>query len=81
VSDEELQEMIEEVDADGSGIISFDEFVTMIVKKMEETLMSDEKQVRKAFDVFDMDGSGEISSEDLQKALGGRCYKIDPSFQ
>ena len=37
--------MINEVDADGSGVIEFDEFVHMIVLRMEKAMMEDEKQV------------------------------------
>ena len=42
---EELQAMVDEVDDDGSGVIEFDEFVQMIVLKMERAMMDDEKQV------------------------------------
>lgn len=37
--------MIEEVDADGTGVIEFDEFVQMITLRMEKTMMNDEAQV------------------------------------
>ena len=37
--------MIAEVDSDGSGVIEFDEFVHMIVLRMERAMMSDKAQV------------------------------------
>ena len=37
--------MIDQVDTNGSGNISFDEFVTMIVLRMENAMMSDPQQV------------------------------------
>jgi len=36
--------MVEEVDADGTGVIEFDEFVKMITLKMERNMMNDEAQ-------------------------------------
>ena len=36
-SEEELQDMISEVDADGNGTIEFAEFLNLIAKKMKET--------------------------------------------
>ncbi len=47
LDDDELQSMIDEVDADGSGVIEFDEFVHMIVLRMERAMMEDEQQVKK----------------------------------
>jgi len=72
---EELQAMVDEVDDDGSGVIEFDEFVQMIVLKMERAMMDDEKQVKKAFDVFDEEGTGQITTAALQTALGKRMGK------
>merc|ERR1711988_1815394 len=67
--------MLSEVDEDGSGNIEFDEFVRMIVLRMERAMMSDKAQVKKAFDVFDEEGKGEITTSSLQKALAKRTGK------
>merc|ERR1711998_358699 len=75
LEDDELQDMINEVDADGSGVIEFDEFVHMIVLRMEKAMMDDQKQVRKAFDVFDEHGDGHITSDTLRAALAKRMGK------
>merc|ERR1712208_44053 len=52
----ELQDMINEVDADGNGTIDFPEFLTMMARKMKDT--DSEEEIREAFRVFDKDGNG-----------------------
>eukprot|EP00058_Branchiostoma_floridae_P007768 XP_002593256.1 hypothetical protein BRAFLDRAFT_124870 [Branchiostoma floridae] len=47
----ELQDMINEVDADGNGTIDFSEFLTMMARKMGET--DSEEEIREAFRHFD----------------------------
>ena len=59
----ELQVMISEADADGSGTIDFPEFLTMVARKMKEAHREDE--IREAFRVFDKDGNGFISAAEL----------------
>ncbi len=56
----ELQDMINEVDADGNGTIDFPEFLTMMARKMKDT--DSEEEIREAFRVFDKDGNGFISA-------------------
>ena len=46
-----LQDMINEVDADGNGTIDFAEFLTMMARKMKDT--DSEEEIREAFRVFD----------------------------
>ncbi len=47
----ELQDMINEVDIDGSGSIEFNEFLAMMAKKIKENETSND--IREAFRVFD----------------------------
>uniref|UniRef100_A0A4X1VR86 EF-hand domain-containing protein n=1 Tax=Sus scrofa TaxID=9823 RepID=A0A4X1VR86_PIG len=56
-----LQDMINEVDADGNGTIDFPEFLTMMARKMKDT--DSEEEIREAFCVFDKDGNGYINEE------------------
>lgn len=67
----ELKQMIQEVDADGNGLIDFAEFVTLLARKMNNT--DKDAEIREAFNVFDKDGSGKISGDELRsimKSLG-----------
>ena len=55
------------VDTDRNGYIDLDEFLVAAVN--QNTLFSREN-MKKAFDMFDLDGSGKISYEELQTVLG-----------
>ncbi|XP_021742992.1 probable calcium-binding protein CML25 [Chenopodium quinoa] len=71
VTEEDLQTMIKEVDADGDGFIDFNEFVTLNTKGID----SDEVlfNLKEAFSIYDADGNGKITVEELQmvmKSLG-----------
>jgi calmodulin len=63
----ELQDMINEVDADGNGTIDFPEFLTMMARKMRDT--DSEEEIREAFKVFDKDGNGFISAAELKHVM------------
>jgi len=62
---EQINQMIAEVDKDGSGTIDFDEFVHMMTDKMGERDARDE--LYKAFRIIDKDGNGKISDIDIQR--------------
>lgn len=51
---QQIDEMIAEVDKDGSGAIEFDEFVCMMTEKIEERDLLED--LLKAFQIIDYDG-------------------------
>uniref|UniRef100_A0A803Q191 EF-hand domain-containing protein n=1 Tax=Cannabis sativa TaxID=3483 RepID=A0A803Q191_CANSA len=61
-TEEELQDMINEVDVDGNGTIEFAEFLNLMANKMKET--DAEEELREAFKVFDKDQNGYISANE-----------------
>jgi Ca2+-binding EF-hand superfamily protein len=59
--------MFNSVDTDGSGFIDYSEFVVASIN--EKQMLSNEK-LQAAFRMFDKDGSGSISSEEIKAVLG-----------
>ncbi|CAF3765986.1 unnamed protein product [Rotaria sp. Silwood1] len=70
----ELQDMINEVDADGNGTIDFPEFLTMMARKMKDT--DSEEEIREAFRVFDKDGNGFISAAEFRHVMTNLGEKL-----
>ncbi|KAK8930567.1 Calcium-binding protein CML19 [Platanthera zijinensis] len=67
----QIDEMIAEVDKNGSGTIDFDDFLYMMTDKIEER--DSEEDLKKAFHIIDHDNDGRISVEDIMtisKELG-----------
>ena len=60
----ELQDMVNEVDADGSGDINFDEFMHLMSRQMKDA--DSDEELRDAFNLFDRDGNQLISSSELR---------------
>ncbi|TEB30939.1 calmodulin [Coprinellus micaceus] len=73
----ELQDMINEVDADGNGTIDFPEFLTMMARKMKDT--DSEEEIKEAFKVFDKDGNGYISAAELRHVMTNLGEKLSDS--
>lgn len=80
----ELQDMINEVDCDGNGVIDFPEFLSMQARKMRDT--DGEEELLEAFRVFDVNGSGFISAAEFRHVMTnlGECLsdeEIDEMFR
>jgi len=63
----ELQELISEIDQDGNGSISFNEFVWLMTKEIHDNDI--EEEIREAFRVLDREGHGFITVPDLTHVL------------
>ncbi|KAK3257542.1 hypothetical protein CYMTET_33372 [Cymbomonas tetramitiformis] len=70
----ELQDMINEVDADGNGTVDFPEFLTLIARKLKDT--DSEEEIKEAFKVFDKDGNGFISAAELRHVMTNLGEKL-----
>eukprot|EP01060_Flectonema_neradi_P001383 TRINITY_DN10824_c0_g1_i1.p1 TRINITY_DN10824_c0_g1~~TRINITY_DN10824_c0_g1_i1.p1 ORF type:complete len:156 (+),score=37.33 TRINITY_DN10824_c0_g1_i1:85-552(+) len=68
-TDEELDAMMREVDSDGSGDIDFNEFVTVMSRRVQADYTPE--QLKAAFKVFETDNvpPGYVSTEVLEHAL------------
>ena len=64
-TEEELRDMIRNVDTNANGAIDFNEFIEMMVKRDSRI----EDDVAHAFKVFDRDGDGLISEEELRLTM------------
>ncbi|BES95182.1 troponin C [Nesidiocoris tenuis] len=65
-----LDELIEEVDADKSGRLEFEEFVTLAAKFIvEEDDEAMQKELREAFRLYDKEGNGYIPTSCLKEIL------------
>eukprot|EP01069_Polyplicarium_translucidae_P003475 Polyplicarium_translucidae@DN231_c0_g1_i2.p1 len=68
----EVEQVLQTVDFDQNGYLEYSEFVTVAMDR--KTLMSRER-LRRAFNVFDTDGSGKISSDELLRIF--EAYDIE----
>ena len=66
-TDSELQDMINEVDADGNGTLEFDEFCNLMARQMKET--NQEEELKQRFKLFDKDGNGFVDREELRDVM------------
>merc|ERR1712226_833182 len=66
-TEKELQDMINEVDGDGNGIVNFPEFLTMMARKAEGGDAQDE--LIEAFRKFDIDGNDYITVAEFRHVM------------
>ncbi|NXE81032.1 CETN1 protein, partial [Cochlearius cochlearius] len=61
---EEMKRIVSEFGEEGSGKLTFKSFLQVMTQKMAEPCL--EKEILEAFKVFDCDGTGKISFENLK---------------
>lgn len=62
---EEIKKMISDIDKEGSGVLSFDDFLGLMTVKMAEK--DSKEEILKAFRLFDDDETGKISFKNLKR--------------
>merc|ERR1711907_858461 len=74
-----LMEIMKEVDSDGSGVIDYTEFLAATLSRRQ---YMQEDIVWSAFRVFDLDGDGQITREELAQVLSGdRVKDVEEALQ
>ena len=68
--EDEVERIMNLVDTDRSGFIDFTEFITAT---MDRKKLLSKKRIEAAFNTFDKDGSGSITSAELKELLGGEA--------
>ncbi|KAI8005218.1 Calmodulin-like protein 5 [Camellia lanceoleosa] len=73
IPDSELTQMIEKIDVNGDGCVDIDEFGALYQSIMDEK--DEEEDMREAFKVFDQNGDGFITVEELRSVLAALGLK------
>ena len=66
-TNQELNDMMREVDMDGNGTIDFQEFLSLIARKMQDG--DGDEELKEAFEVLDKDRNGFISPVELRTVM------------
>ena len=64
----DVQKLLSSIDSNRDGTIDFTEFLTAAFDKKK---LLTEENLKRAFAVFDKDGSGTVSKEEIKAILGG----------
>jgi len=79
-SKDELDQIVEAVDVDGSGSIDFDEFLIMMVMQLkEEGKSASDEEVKEIFRLFDKNGDNFLDWDELNGALS--TINSDPAIE
>ena len=70
VTDEDIKNMIEEADLNTDGVVDFPEFAKMMQQRRKQNALAE-------FQIFDKDGSGTVSAQELKEVL--KKFDVDIS--
>merc|ERR1712060_632549 len=72
-----MTEVITAMDTDGNGMIEFTEFVAASILSQSASGKMDKATVSAAFSIFDSDGNGRISMQEVKSLLGlTDCHEL-----
>jgi len=74
----EMQALMKNIDHDNNGYIEYEEFLKAAIGN--KVLLSNENLIQ-AFNVFDADKSGDITTEEIRKIIGGEKGIEEDNFQ
>lgn len=66
---DELEKVLEEIDSDNNGSISYEEFLSAV---MNRNKLFNEENLKLCFESFDKNGDNKLSAEEIRKALGAK---------
>ncbi|KAK3581616.1 hypothetical protein CHS0354_017505 [Potamilus streckersoni] len=66
-TESELEDIFNKADTDGNGKIDFQEFITLMISNTKD--ICGEEALREAFRIFDKDGDGSLSSDELRRVM------------
>ena len=75
VKNKAIYQMIAEMDEDGSGTISFEEFLDMMTARISDKNSTED--LKRVFNLFDLDREGEITVDNLRRVAGELGEEID----
>lgn len=80
-TEQDIQEMLNEISADGSPSIDFNEFLSLMAQRTFQA--ETDEEIIEAFKVFDSDGSGYISTAELEQMMMtfGQQFSLEETAQ
>jgi len=74
-TEDQTEDLINEVDLDGNGLIDFIEFLEMVAKMTQDV----DETIKEAFYIFDADGSGSISTDEFREVMTSQGAMLSSS--